>query len=78
MSFPSVFLWNCWGVGSKYFVRHVLQYIRQFNSNILVLVETRVPSSHIDFSLHKSSFIDFSASKACGFAGGIWVRANLV
>lgn len=57
--------------GSKYFVRHVLHYIRQFNSSISVLVETHVPSCHIDFSLHKSSFTDFSASKACGFAGGI-------
>lgn len=71
MVFPTVFLWNCRGAGSKCFVRHLLQFVRQYKPTMLILVETRVSSVYVDYILSKTSYTNYSVFEACDFEGGI-------
>lgn len=52
---------------------HLFQLLRKFSPSVLILMETRVPSTHIQYILAHSNFSNFVVSKARGFAGGIWV-----
>lgn len=65
--------WNCKGAGSRYALRHLLLLIRNHNSDIWMLFETRVGSDQAQVVLSKSHFNGLCASEALGFAEGIWI-----
>lgn len=76
MILPRIIYWNYRGAGSKNSVRHFLDLIRTYSSDILILLETRVQSSNVVDILNRSYLSSFLASEANGFAGGIWILWN--
>lgn len=76
MSLPKLIAWNCRGAGSNYAIRHLFLLLQKYNPNILILFETRVPSTKIQLILAKCPLDSFVVTEAVGFFGGIWVLWN--
>lgn len=70
---PNIFVWNCKGAGSRCFARHFAHYVRKFSPSIVILFETRVPSTFINHILSATYLSSFTVSEATGYAGGIWI-----
>ena len=69
----NILTWNCRGAGSDVFFRNLLDMLQQYKPAMLILLETRVPSSRGERILTHSYFDRFLPVEARGFAGGIWM-----
>lgn len=76
MCCPSIVSWNCRGVGSRIAVLHLLDLVKSVSHDILILIETRVPSSYVSNFIGRTIFTHYVAAEANGFAGDIWILWN--
>lgn len=65
--------WNCRGACSRAFHRHLRDLLQVQKPDILILLETRCGSDVVHEIFKYSGFTAFIISKACGYAGGIWI-----
>lgn len=75
-----ILAWNHRGAGSSRFGRALRQYFRDYNPDIVIILEPRISGSQAARVMRR--FRDFSKEKvdAQGFSGGIWLwwRPNAV
>lgn len=67
---------NCRGAGSADLFRNLLELVKNHRPEILILVETRVPSAHARRVLRNSRLNRIAVVEANGFAGGIWLLCD--
>lgn len=67
-----ILVWNCRGAGSADTSRAIIRLVRDHSPHILVLTETRVPSTRAKNIIKRTQFTNIAAVEARGFAGGIW------
>ncbi|KAG8472266.1 hypothetical protein CXB51_034472 [Gossypium anomalum] len=68
-----ILVWNCQGAGHPKFHRFLKEYLRDFDPDIVILVETRVSGRKADCVVGKIGLPYSYRIEARGFAGGIWV-----
>lgn len=73
MFFMKVISWNCRGAGSSPFCRNVHKLIFDYKLDILILLETRVPSNRAVQVSNFGNFEEFVCVEAKGYSGGIWI-----
>lgn len=72
----NIFVWNCQEARNPKFYRILNEYLREFNPELVVLVETKV-SGVIAENVIRSIGLPFSHRvEAKQFSGGIWVLWN--
>ncbi|OMO57779.1 Endonuclease/exonuclease/phosphatase [Corchorus olitorius] len=69
----SILLWNCRGVRNPDCVRAVLDLVRLYNPDVLVLTETRARIRDAQRILNRLPFDGFMDAEVIGFQGGIWM-----
>ncbi|XP_060675556.1 uncharacterized protein LOC132804988 [Ziziphus jujuba] len=69
----NIFIWNVRGAGNQHFIRSTKTYIRQYNANILVLMETKIGGIQADKYLAKIGCSKAIKFDPIGFSGGIWI-----
>lgn len=68
-----ILVWNCQGVGNLKFHRFLKEYLRDFDLDIVVLVEIRVNELRADNVIKSIGFPNSHKVEAMGFSGGIWL-----
>lgn len=69
----NIFFWNLQGVGNPKFHRVLKEYLRDFDFEVVVLVETRVSGPVADKVIRSVGIPNSHRVEARGFSGGIWV-----
>lgn len=72
-NFAMIIYCNCRGAGSMEFRQRVLDMFRQYNLPVLIMAETKVPSSRAHEFFSVMQFDKIITSKAIGFASEIRV-----
>ncbi|WCJ23872.1 hypothetical protein M5689_005873 [Euphorbia peplus] len=68
-----IIVWNCFGAGGRCFQWLLGFMVRTYKPSILVLLETRIPSSRALALRNKLGFPCMEIIEADGFRGGIWM-----
>lgn len=67
------FTWNCQGCASPKFIRAFREYKRDFNPDIMCLLELRVSGKKANDIINKLGLFYSHRVEAVGFSRGIWV-----
>lgn len=71
-----IFVWNWQGAGNPKFYRFLKEYLRDFDPDVMVLVETRVSGIIAENAIKKIGFWKSHRVEARRFSGGIWVMCK--
>lgn len=71
-----ILLWNTRGNVRKGFRRHINQFIRDHNPDMIILIETRVNKDGVVKSIKGPPYDSFQEVDPVGFAGGILILWN--
>lgn len=73
MNTKNILCWNCRGAGNQRFARSIREMKRNYNPEIIALLETRVSGEIADNACRGTSMRSWFRTKADGFSGGIWI-----
>lgn len=76
MSIPVIIAWNCIGASFLIALRHLKLLCQSNNLDVLILEETRCPSSGINKLCRSLNFTHNLVAEAMGFSGGLWIMQN--
>ncbi|XP_015934914.3 uncharacterized protein LOC107461000 [Arachis duranensis] len=65
--------WNVRGAASCAFRRTLKEFLRQYNPDIVILLETKVSGNNARRIIQGAGFNNFIIEEAQGFIGGIWI-----
>lgn len=71
-----VLVWNCRGAGSKGTLLHLKQNLEMYKPIIVAILEPRIHSSKVIFSMSTTYLINMVAVEADGFVRDLWVFWN--
>lgn len=67
----NLLVWNCQEAGHPRFHRCWKKYLRDFDSDVVILVETRVSGCTTACVVRRIGFSNSYRIEACGYMGGI-------
>lgn len=68
-----IIMWNCNGASNNGFISVVMDFVRQNNVSLLVLLEPKVSGFTANCVIRKLGFPFSHRVEAVGFSGGIWI-----
>lgn len=72
-----ILMWNCQGVGNPKFHIFLKEYLRDFDPDVVVLVETRISGIKAEKVIRNIGWLKSHRVEARGFSGRIWIYGNL-
>ncbi|KAI7997777.1 hypothetical protein LOK49_LG10G02359 [Camellia lanceoleosa] len=73
MDLLRLLFWNCRGAGNNKFKRNIVEIIKTYKPEILVLMETKVAYSQMSNFFNSLGFTASSIVDPVGRVGGIWI-----
>lgn len=73
----NIVCWNCRGATSKLFQRVCKDFCREYNVDILVILEPRCSGEKATKIIDRMGFDSSWRMEVEGFSGGIWILWNM-